>query len=95
MSWLRQNLKIFVVAVYEKGDHEVHKGLVAFLVFIFGMFVVNEKTYQLSFCEDPFLCDNSNDSVDTCRYKIRMLFQPNYVRFPLDLKGTKSSTLEL
>ena len=35
----------------------------------------------------PFLCaiisDDSNDSVDTCRHKIRMLFQPTYARFPL------------
>ena len=49
--------------------------------------IVNEKAYRLSFCEDPFLCaiisDDSNDSVDTCRHKIRMLFQPTYVRFPL------------
>ena len=49
--------------------------------------VVNEKAYRLSFCEDPFLCtiisSDSNDSVDTCRHKIRMLFQPTYVRFPL------------
>ena len=49
--------------------------------------LVNEKAYRLSFCEDPFLCaiisSDSNDSVDTCRHKIRMLFQPTYVRFPL------------
>ena len=48
-----------------------------------GRSLVNEKAYRLSFCEDPFLCDDSNDSVDTCEHKIRMLFQPTYVRFPL------------
>ena len=30
--------------------------------------LVNEKAYRLSFCEDPFLCHDSNDSVDTCRH---------------------------
>ena len=52
-----------------------------------GLSLVNEKAYRLSFCEDPFLCaiisSDSNDSVDTCRHKIRMFFQPTYVRFPL------------
>ena len=53
MSWLRQNLKIIVVAVYEKGDHEVHKGLVAFLCFYFW-YVWSIKSHVEQAC--TFLC---------------------------------------
>ena len=81
------------VLVSDRAQVEVSKKVHDVLRFLCIKKDTQSEPYQQhqnsadSFCEDPFLCaiisGDSNDSVDTCRHKIRMLFQPTYVRFPL------------